>query len=827
MLKKFRLEDSKPMKTPMSTETKLTRDKEGLWYPKGSDIEIIVYVDSDHAGDYVDRKSTSGVCTFMGCCLTSCFSKKKTVLAIFTIEVEYVSTGKACQQVLWMKQALVDYGVRLDDIPIMRDNKGAIDLSKNPVQHSRTKHIEIRHHFLHDNVQKDNISIEKVSSEDNIADILTKPLKREPFNYFRLELLMVLLNLLLLLLLSKDWLKNELKARGTLLMALPDKHQLKFNIYKDAKSLMEAIEKRFGGNKETKKVQKTLLKQQYENFTGSSSESLDQIHDRLQKIISQLKILVSDVPSIYAASIKVLASILPNVDNLSDAEMDLKWQMAMLTMRARIFLQRTGRNLEANGTTSIEFDMSKADEEPKNYALMAFTSSSSLGSDGENKNVFEEDIKLLKLDVMLRYNDLVELRKTFEKAKKEGDELKLKLENFQTSLKNLNESVHTSPVHDRYKSGERYHTVPPPYTRTFMPLKPDLVFHDASTVCETVPNVFNVEPSTTKPTKDLSQSNRPSAPIIKDENRILVTKPHNKIPYELLLGRTPSIGFMRPFGCLVTILNTVDPLGKFDGKANEGFLVGYYIRSGPTWLFDIDTLTQSMNYQLVVAENQPHSSVDPHNTDVDVAFDDKKNESEVNVSPRSSNKPKKHDEKLKEKLKERVITNGVNATSALVTVVGPNSTNSTNNFNVVGPSNNVVSPNFEIGGNFSFVDPSQYPDDPDMPALEDIVYSDDDVDVGAEADFSNLETSIRVSPIPTIRVHKYHLVTQFIGDLSLAPQTRSMTRMVKEQGRLTQINDEYFHTCMFACFLSQEEPKRVHQALKDPSWIEAIQEELL
>ncbi|GJX24102.1 hypothetical protein Tco_0228547 [Tanacetum coccineum] len=151
-------------------------------------IETIVYADSDHAGDYVDRKSTSGVYTFMGCCLTSWFSKKQTALAISTIEEEYVSAGKACQQTLWMKQALVDYGIRLDDIPIMCDNKRAIDLSKNPVQHSRTKHIEIRHHFLRDNVQKWNISIEKVSSEDNIADILTKPLKREPFNYLRLGL---------------------------------------------------------------------------------------------------------------------------------------------------------------------------------------------------------------------------------------------------------------------------------------------------------------------------------------------------------------------------------------------------------------------------------------------------------------------------------------------------------------------------------------------------------------------------------------------------------------------------------------------------------------
>nr|GEV68042.1 copia protein [Tanacetum cinerariifolium] len=121
-----------------------------LWYPKGSGIETIVYADSDYARDYIDRKSTSGIYTFMGCCLT--FSKKQTALSIFTTESEYVSDRKACQQALWMKQALVDYGVRLDDISIMCDNKGAIDLSKNHVQHSRTKHIEIRHHFLRDNV---------------------------------------------------------------------------------------------------------------------------------------------------------------------------------------------------------------------------------------------------------------------------------------------------------------------------------------------------------------------------------------------------------------------------------------------------------------------------------------------------------------------------------------------------------------------------------------------------------------------------------------------------------------------------------------------------
>ncbi|GJV13904.1 hypothetical protein Tco_1355445 [Tanacetum coccineum] len=109
-------------------------------------------------------------------------------LAISTTEAEYVSAGKVCQQELWMKQALIDYEIRLDNVPIMCDNKGAIYLSRNLVQDSRTKHIEILYHFLRDNVQKGNISIEKVASEDNIADILTEPLKREEFNYLRFGL---------------------------------------------------------------------------------------------------------------------------------------------------------------------------------------------------------------------------------------------------------------------------------------------------------------------------------------------------------------------------------------------------------------------------------------------------------------------------------------------------------------------------------------------------------------------------------------------------------------------------------------------------------------
>nr|GEZ78261.1 hypothetical protein [Tanacetum cinerariifolium] len=191
--------------------------------------------------------------------------------------------------------------------------------------------------------------------------------------------------------------KNELKARGTLLMALLDKHQLKFNSYKDAKTPMEAIEKRFGGNTKTKKVQKTILKQQFENFTGlvlkvwirymtgfkSFLPSEWKIHtliwrnkadleeQNLNDLFNILKIYetkakqssssVSAAASVSTACVKLSASPLLNIDVNDLEEMDLRWQMAMLTMRAKRFLQKTGRNLGANGPTSMGFDMSKVE----------------------------------------------------------------------------------------------------------------------------------------------------------------------------------------------------------------------------------------------------------------------------------------------------------------------------------------------------------------------------------------------------------------------------------------------------------------------------------
>nr|GEX75138.1 putative ribonuclease H-like domain-containing protein [Tanacetum cinerariifolium] len=1170
--------------------------------------------------------------------------------------------------------------------------------------------------------------------------------------------------------------KNELKARGTLLMALADKHQLKFNSHKDAKTLMEAIEKRFGLDQIHDRLQKLVsqleihgvslsqedvnlkflqsLPSEWKTHTLILRNKVDLEEQSLDDLFNSLKIyetevkqsssistasqnlafvssshtdnttdLVSVVSSVSAACAKLHASPLPNVDSLSNAviysffasqstnpqldnkdlkqidvddleKMDLKWQMAMLTMRARRFLQKTGRNLGANGPTSMGFDMSKveciiatgraillgsvgsydwsyqADEEPANFALMAFSSSSST-SDNEvsscskacskayaqlhtqydkltddfrksqfdvisyqtglesvearllvykqNESVFEENIKLLNIKVQLRDTPLVTLRQKLDQAEKDRDDLKLKLEKFQTSSKNLtelfasqtsektglgyNSQVFTKAMFDcdnYYSSESDCESWPPsslpsapiiedwlsdsdtefePKAPQFVPsftqssehvkshrhtvqqikttipvatpapaspksnssgtrrnrkacfgtwgnpqqalkdkgvidsgcsrhmtgnmsylskfeelnggyvafggnpkggkitgkgkiktckldfddvyfvkelkfnlfsvsqmcdkknsvlftdteclvLSLDFKLPDESQVLLRVPrenNIYNVSLKNIVPsgdltclfakatidesnlwhrrlghinfktinklvkgnlvrglptkvfendntcvackkgkqnraickTKPVSSVDQPlfrlhmdlfgptfvksmnkksyclvitddysrftfvlflatkdeTSPILKTfitglenqlslkvkvinsdngtefknsdlnqlyglkeikrefsvprtpqqngiaerknktlieaartmladlllpipfwaeavntacyvQNRVLVTKPHNKTPYKLLHG-------------------------KFQGKVDEGFLVGCSVCSkafkvfnsrtriiqetlhvnflenkpnvvgtGPTW-FDIDSLTRTMNYQPVSEENQTNygagfqdkfdaekageevdqtyvifpvwsaGSTNPQNNDEDAAFDGKehdvdatKPESVVILSSSSSAQSRKQDDKTKkeDKGKNHVesftgyrdlnaefedcsdnSSNEVNAVGSIVSTVGHNSFNNTNTFSAAGPFNIDVSPTY---GKSYFIDASQLPDDPDMPKLEDITYSDDEDVVGAEADFNNLESSIPVSPIPTTRIHKDHHVSQIIGDLS-------------------------------------------------------------
>jgi hypothetical protein len=128
--------------------------KFGLWYPRGSTFDLIGYSDADWAGCKIDRKSTLGTCQLLGRSLVSWASKKQNSVALSTAKAEYITTGHCCAQLLWMRQTLRDYGYKLSKVPLLCDNESAIRVADNPVEHSRTKHIDIRYHFLRDHQQR-------------------------------------------------------------------------------------------------------------------------------------------------------------------------------------------------------------------------------------------------------------------------------------------------------------------------------------------------------------------------------------------------------------------------------------------------------------------------------------------------------------------------------------------------------------------------------------------------------------------------------------------------------------------------------------------------
>jgi hypothetical protein len=160
----------------------------GLWYPKGSTFDLLGYSDSDYAGCKVDRKSTTGTCQFLGRSLVSWSSKKQNSIVLSMAKAEYVAAGACCAQLLWMRQTLSDYSCEFSKIPILCDNESAIKLANNLVQHFRTKHIDIRYHFLKDHKAKEDIALRHVSTERQLVDIFTKPLDEQRFCVLRSEL---------------------------------------------------------------------------------------------------------------------------------------------------------------------------------------------------------------------------------------------------------------------------------------------------------------------------------------------------------------------------------------------------------------------------------------------------------------------------------------------------------------------------------------------------------------------------------------------------------------------------------------------------------------
>ncbi|GJX75189.1 retrovirus-related pol polyprotein from transposon TNT 1-94 [Tanacetum coccineum] len=160
----------------------------GLWYPKDTAMALTAYADADHAGCQDTRRSTSGSAQFLGDKLVSWSSKKQKSTAISTTEAEYIAMSGCCAQILWMRSQLTDYGFAFNKIPLYCDNRSAIALCCNNVQHSRSKHIDIRHHFIREQVEKGVVKLYSVSTDYQLADIFTKALPRERFEFLLSQL---------------------------------------------------------------------------------------------------------------------------------------------------------------------------------------------------------------------------------------------------------------------------------------------------------------------------------------------------------------------------------------------------------------------------------------------------------------------------------------------------------------------------------------------------------------------------------------------------------------------------------------------------------------
>ncbi|GJY57627.1 putative ribonuclease H-like domain-containing protein [Tanacetum coccineum] len=351
-------------------------------------------------------------------------------------------------------------------------------------------------------------------------------------------------------------------------------------------------------------------------------------------------------------------------------------------------------------------------------------------------------------------------------------------------------------------------------------------------------------------------------------NRVLVTKPHNKTSYELIIGRAPSIIFMRLFGCPINILNTLDPLGKFDGKAEEGFLVGDQTNknAGPQETNSDTGLKKNVDVGQTEEENvstQQYivfslwSSISSNyksltNKAEDDTVDDDACKKTVQEPATEYDQALKNvlDKMMDQEKEATVQSDAVKKEFKAYTPV--NTASASRTFSPIGPSSE---PSFvPFGGSFP-IDVANLPHDPLMPELEDTAeirsigvfgnaYDDHDLEtlntpyadqsVGADADFNNMEPFTIFSPIPTTRVHSTHPKAQIIRDPKLAIQTKGMPKknfgehaMISYIQKQRRTNHKDFQNCLFAFFLSQHEPTKISQALDDESWVEAMQEGLL
>nr|GEV28678.1 putative ribonuclease H-like domain-containing protein [Tanacetum cinerariifolium] len=625
--------------------------------------------------------------------------------------------------------------------------------------------------------------------------------------------------------------KNELKARGMFLMALPDKYQLKFNSHKDAKTLMEAIEKRFGLDQMHDRLQKLVsqleihrvsLSQEdvnmkflhslpskwkthiriWRNKADLEEQSLDDLFNSLKIYEAEVKKLsststasqniafvstshtdgttgsISAAASISVACAKFPASPLPNVDSLSNAihvddleEMDLRWQMAMLTMRAKRFLQKTGRNLGANEPTSMGFDMFKeamwsyqAEEEPANFALIAFSSNSSSNNEVSS---YSKACSQAYAQLHTQYDKL-----TDDFCKSQFDVISYLTESDY-------ESWQPSNLYDRFKPSGGYHAVPPPYTGTFMPPKPDLVFHTTPTAVETNHLAFNsvqlLETTFSAATRTPASPKSNSSGKRRNRKACFVCKSVDHLIKD----------------CNCHAKKMTKPTQRNHG--NKGYHTQYALLiHSKTHQHLVPTAMLTPSKPVLTTTVRPVSAAGPNISVTRPSYahhDFTKSKSPIRrhitrrLSSKSSNSPLRVTAVKAPVVSDAQVKQGTW---------------------VWRPKCPILDHDFRTTSASITLKRFDYNDHLGDPKLEDIIYSDDEDVVGAEADFNNLESFIPVSPIPTTIIYKDHHISQIIGDLSSTTQTRSMTIAVKDQGGLSQ---------MFG-FEDPDHPDKVYRVVK-------------
>ncbi|GJS46247.1 putative ribonuclease H-like domain-containing protein [Tanacetum coccineum] len=359
-------------------------------------------------------------------------------------------------------------------------------------------------------------------------------------------------------------------------------------------------------------------------------------------------------------------------------------------------------------------------------------------------------------------------------------------------------------------------------------------------------------------------------------NRVLVTSPHNKTPYALLTGNIPSVSHLKPFGCHVTILSTSDHLGKFDGKADEGYIVGYFASNkayrvynvpnkrvketmnlrylvekpnvqglGHEWYFDLDYLTDTLGYKRAKANQSARTqdpstnpAAEPKDTSSDEG-DDTPHDSAEEIFQQELARLKGQvqrataDAKNAEELQKRASTKTVPPGSIPVptgSIQIPSGDTTISPGGVPVPTGSPTDSFFDDEPTTRFPSPSDLGNNEPSPGI----FSSSSYDDEFGADLNNLASTVEVSPVATKRINTIHPQSLIIGDHTSAVQTRSKVNKTTtgESAFISYIHDQQrdnhtdFQHCLFACFLSQVEPRSVAQALEDPSWVDAMQEEM-